>query len=80
MYEDKDHKIYVSAERLASPYGWALYPEDMRIGQELGLKMTDECLRSLIVERIKSYFEERKIRLDVAWPDENSNSSTLDHT
>lgn len=67
LYEDDTHKVYVSAEGLAtrSP-AWALYPNDMRMDSEAGPKLTGDRLRSLIVERIEAAFAFLGWRLDIS--------------
>jgi len=66
LYEDERYRVYVSAERLGSNgISWALYPSDMRTGSEYGPELSDENLRTLIVERIKAAFSFLGWYLDV---------------
>jgi len=66
LYEDDSHKVFVSAERLVGHGAWALYPSDMRLDSEDGTRVANECLRSLIVERIKAAFSFLGWELDIS--------------
>jgi hypothetical protein len=57
LYEDRKHRLYVSAEMLAPKNTWALYSSDIRIGKVHGKQLNDEALRSLAVERIQAVFD-----------------------
>lgn len=65
LYE-AESKIYVSAEMLALRNAWALYPSDMRMNSVHGPQLSDENLRRLIVQRIRSAFEFVRWRVEIA--------------
>lgn len=64
VYGEKHRLVYVAPEMLVD--GWALYPDDMRMGSESGPTLNEPDLRALIVDRIKAVFDFRDVRLDVS--------------
>lgn len=55
-YEDGPISIYINAEQLGVPRKWAVYFDDMRVGDVHGEPLADEKLRALISGRTKEVF------------------------
>jgi hypothetical protein len=53
VYRDRASKIFVSAEMLAVPRTWAVFPEDVRVGSVDGPQSADEGFRQSVLERVR---------------------------
>jgi hypothetical protein len=57
LYEDGQNRLYVTADLLAEPNHWLLYPDDMRQESEQGRRLQDDTVRAQVTARIREVLE-----------------------
>jgi hypothetical protein len=65
VYKEKKVRVWVGIEIQGRGHPWVVYSGDMRVGSIQGAQLTDEKLRSLILERIKAFFDFIKYKYEI---------------